>query len=129
MDDVVRFRVSPPASKKNRRIIKTTGKHPLSLPSKEARDSEQEIRNAFTAATKRLDVIWPDQDIAIDVTFFVKENVYEIAVQALGPKPKGKTGRRRDLHGALETICDALNEIAYTDDRQVAFIKMRRIYS
>ena len=123
----VSITVPIPASKKNRRILNTKGKHPILLPSPDAKQSEKEIRDAWIEAVGRLAPVWDSEEIAVSVTYAVKTQKVTIDVEPLAPRPKGVTGRRRDLHGMIETVCDALEGLAYKNDNQVAVVVMRRV--
>jgi len=49
-----------------------------------------------------------------------------VEVWSLGPKPKGKTGRKRDLQNLQEGILDGLQGLAFKDDNQVVMLHMHR---
>lgn len=128
---VIRF-PRPVASKKNKRAANGRGG---TVPNKQAVSDERSLRTLAVLAAK--DQGWEmaeDDEIRVEVDFIVETEELTIRVWNLGPRPKGKTGRARDLHGMLETVCDALQPVrksgraVYRDDRQVAEVGMRRVY-
>jgi Holliday junction resolvase RusA-like endonuclease len=68
-------------------------------------------------------------DVAIEVQHDVATDLCQVIVLRRGPAKAvaGKTGRRRDVHNLLDTLCDALQGIAYDDDRQAIKVTARRI--
>ena len=104
----------------------------MSLPSKAARKSVEEIRAAATNALaehqEREGSLFADDDIGVDITHHVKDDTCTVKVWSIGPKPKkGKTGRKRDLQNLQEGVLDTLQGLAFDDDRQVCLLQMKRV--
>lgn len=66
-------------------------------------------------------------EVAVTITRHVADECVTVEIEDLGPPPKGRTGRDRDTQNLADTICDALNGIAWEDDRQVRTITIRRM--
>lgn len=128
-DQVVRFTVPPPASKKNRRRWVRRGHRRVLLPSKEACASEREIALvAFAALSRQGGVPWgPDAALSIAVYHDIDLDQVHVEVRQVGVLPKKHRGTRRDCHGMIETIADALQDVLYPDDRQVDAGSWKRI--
>ena len=130
----LRFRLpSPPSPLKNsRRLIRTRGGGVKSLPSKRAAASLVAVRAAAIEALTELreSVIEPmfgDDDIRVVIRHMVEDDSVVVEVSSDGPKPKGKNGRSRDLDNMASTILDALQGLAYVDDRAVVSLQVERI--
>jgi hypothetical protein len=67
-----------------------------------------------------------DRDVAVRMVAYPLKQRVEVTVTDAGPKPKGSTGRRRDLHNLAEVILDALQGVAFENDNQVARLEMER---
>jgi hypothetical protein len=119
-------------SKNSRQLTHTQSGRLRSHPSTKAQTGRQQIKGmAWNARTGRpggrsAEPLFPDEDIAVNITHHVFEDSVEVEVCTCGPQPKGKTGRGRDLDNLASTILDALNGIAYDDDRQVAWLQVKR---
>ncbi len=115
----------PVASKKNRRRPIGNGR---TVASREASSDERALRTLALLEMhgqgfQRVE----SDDVEIVMRHFVEEDEIEIQVRALRPKPKGRSGRRRDLHGMIETVADALQGVAYANDNQVGSVRMERV--
>jgi len=127
------FTIPVPASTKNSRRIIRRGNRTYSLPSKRAEESMREIR---AAAIKELEkwqdyaapgeTLFGDDDIGVVIRHRVADDTVIVEVWSLGPRPKGKTGRKRDLQNLQEGILDGLQGLAYKDDNQVVMLHMHR---
>ena len=125
------FKIPVPASPKNSRIIVRGRGRPTSLPSKAARKSVEQIR---AAAFRALDsypeldgALFADHDVGVEITHHVEDDTCTVKVWSLGPRPKGKTGRKRDLQNLQEGILDTLQGIAFNHDNQVCLLQMKRV--
>ena len=103
-----------------------------SLPSKRAAASLVAVRAAAIEALTELreSVIEPmfgDDDIRVVIRHMVEDDSVVVEVSSDGPKPKGKNGRSRDLDNMASTILDALQGLAYVDDRAVVSLQVERI--
>ena len=130
------FSIPVPASTKNSRILVRGRGRPMSLPSKAARRSVEQIRAAVIRVVEeglaaglleaRGPTLFGDDEIAVDVTHNVQDDTVSVKVWSIGPKPKGKTGRKRDLQNLQEGILDTLQGILYSNDSQVSWLQMTR---
>ena len=139
--DMLVFTIPVPASSKNSRIL-VRGKsgRPMSLPSKAARKSAEEIKAAAIRAldegvtngklTIRDDALslFGDDDVGVSIDHHVEDDTVTVRVWSLGERPKVKrTGRRRDLQNLQDGVLDHLQGIAFDDDRQVTMLHMKRV--
>lgn len=131
MKRYLRFVIPVPASTKNSRRLIRRGRAITSLPSKKAVVSMAQIRAAALEAADSHDraedgTVFGDQDIGVSIKHRVAEDNVLVEVWALGARPKGKTGRKRDLQNLQEGILDALQSIAYVNDNQIVMLHMTR---
>ena len=125
------FTIPVPASTKNSRRLIRRGRRVMSLPSKRAEVSMREIRDAALRALEEYEMapgetLFGDDDIGVVIRHRVPDDTVIVEVWSLGPRPKGKTGRKRDLQNLQEGILDCLQGLAYKDDNQVAMLHMHR---
>ena len=82
---------------------------------KPTKDAERIIRNNFEEATGGL---WTPRDHPLRVAVHMSKEQLELNITSLEdwPAPKGMTG---DVDNYLKTVCDALNGVAWTDDRWI----------
>lgn len=110
----------PVASSKNRRRLFARGRRVVSLPSAQAVADVGMLRAAAVAVTNgRMPF---DSDDALMLTYHHELDLDEVVVTVakLGLLPaRGPKGTKRDVHGMLETIADALQGTLYPDDRQI----------
>jgi len=102
-----------------------------SLPGKRALRSAEEIRGAayeaLAAQRSFSGSYFGDDNIAVSIEHNVAADTVTVEVWSVGPKPKGKTGRGRDVDNFASTILDALNGLAYDDDRGVSSLQVKRV--
>lgn len=102
----------------------------MSLPSKAARRSVEEIRaaaiNALAKFPDSKQPLFGDDEIAADITHHVEDDTCTVKIWSIGPRPKGKTGRKRDLQNIQEGILDTLQGLAFVNDNQVSWLHMER---
>lgn len=127
MAEPVFFTCEAPASKKNRgSIIKVNGR-PMILPNKQALRDEAEIRGLLHDRYGGTAPRFADHDVEVEVVFEPRFNRAHVTVKAVRQRPKGFTGRRRDLSNILEALCDALQGPLLTNDSQVSKITIERV--
>ena len=131
MKRYLRFVIPVPASTKNSRRLIRRGRGITSLPSKKAVVSMAQIRTAALEAAEGHEraedgTVFGDQDIGVVIKHRVPDDTVLVEVWALGPRPKGKTGRKRDLQNLQEGILDGLQSIAYPNDNQIVMLQMTR---
>lgn len=143
-DLALHFRIPrPPAAKNSRRIYRTGPKcracnNPMgplgTAMSDEAAAAVAGIQAAAIDALRRQAPqafgerrpLLVDEDARIEVVHYVANDVVDVLVRSAGPKPKGTTGRKRDVHNVPELICDTLQGIAFANDNQVVDLRCWR---
>lgn len=115
---------TPPASKKNGKRWLKRGRKMTLVPSVKAVRSERDLAIAARLAIARIgDAVMPfdhEDAIRLDVIHDIGTDMVHVRVSKIGELPaKGKRGTKRDSHGMIETIADALQGVVYPDDRQV----------
>lgn len=122
-----------PVSKKNgqKRVrYKKKGKwiHAIRM-NQRAENQQKTIGALFTQAVGRWwgPTFFGVEEVAVTIVRHVAAETVTVTIENLGPPPKGRTGRDRDTQNLADTICDALNGIAWDDDRQVQTITIRRM--
>lgn len=117
-----------PVSKKNNTHRITVRGRPMIAPTKKVKDQQRTIGALFTQAVGRWfgPTFFGAEEVAVTITRHVAAETVTVTIENLGPPPKGRTGRDRDTQNLADTICDALNGIAWNDDRQVQSITIRR---
>lgn len=81
---------------------------------KATRDAEQIIAANFKQAVGGL---WTPYDCPLKVAVFMSKDELHLDIEPIEvPAPKGMTG---DTDNYLKTVGDALNKIAWTDDRWI----------
>lgn len=109
----------PVASSKNRRRIFARGQRVVSLPSKQAEEDFALIRDA---ARSKANGLMFNEDDALSVEYWhdLAGGCLRIRVTKVGTLPsKGPRGTKRDVHGMLETIADALQGVLYPNDSAI----------
>lgn len=124
---MIRFKIPTPASSKNSRMLVTIGGRPRSIKNAKARASAADVIEAAAnamrmAAARRID----DDDVRVTIVYDVESETCAVEVASIGPRPKGRTGRRRDVANLPEVVLDALQGIAYGNDNQVADLRVVR---
>lgn len=122
-----------PASKKNRqRILRSsrTGR-PFISSSRAARADEEFVRHLAEQAVSAAgcaEPVFPQQSVELELLVDPFLQTTRVRVRAIADKPiRGASGRRSDLHNALDGLCDALQGVVYANDNQVARINARRL--
>lgn len=119
----------PVASSKNRRRIFARGRRVVSLPSAQAVSDVEMVRQAALGATAVCGTRFgPDDALCLDYWHDVAADTVRVRVTKVGTLPqKGRRGTKRDLHGMVETIADALQGVLFPNDNQVDEVAMRRV--
>lgn len=112
-----------PKSKKNgQKILRGRGGRPIVKQSGESEQFEARIRRLAKRAIGENGL--GDRYVAVRIV--VDEGTKEspakrtaIEIYDLGPQPtRGRTDTQRDIHNCADSVMDALNKIAWDDDRQ-----------
>jgi Holliday junction resolvase RusA-like endonuclease len=67
-----------------------------------------------------------DEDAQVEMVHNVANESVDVTVRGMGPRPKGRTGRRRDVVNLPELVLDAIQRIAFANDNQVADLRVWR---
>lgn len=141
MDQILKFEIAVPPSSKNVKRMRRSGRvcpacrqpsGPVIMyrPNKVLAATTQ-IRAAARAAMVLAgyaaeEPLLADDDVAVQMVHDVAREVVEVTVSRIGPRPKGKTGRKRDVVNIPELVLDALQGLAYANDNQVAHLTVGR---
>lgn len=144
MGPLVQFRLPRPVeSLKNRRqlgwrkvvrpgaVVKSV---PVTRKSGEQKADIDMVQRYARVALARAGVsgFGPDDMIRIDIGHFVRTDEMVVRLLKIGTLPSGnkkgeKRGTKRDVHGLIELVCDALNGVAWHDDSQVESASQMRL--
>ncbi len=117
----------PVASSKNRRRLFARGKRVMSIPSAQAVDDAAMIR---TMATMYHDIEFDADDaLSLTIEHRLASDSVRVVVEKIGELPARNRGTKRDAHGMIETIADALQGVLYPDDRNIDATTVRRVRS
>ena len=131
--DCTHLVTTPPASKKNGKRWLKRGRKTFLVPSAKAVASERDLASAARLAISRSGAAampFDQEDtIRLDVIHDIDTDMVHVRVSKIGllpertpsgrPKNGKKLGTKRDTHGMIETIADALQGVVYPNDRQV----------
>lgn len=67
-------------------------------------------------------------DVRATITHRIQSDEVHVLFETIREKPRGKTGRRRDLDNMATTILDACQGVVYHNDNQVADLRIIRDY-
>lgn len=118
-------------SAKNGRVWRTRGGRRKLCRSDEAQADFDSIRALVALAWNRhiergATSVFPGRDVGVRVRVDKRRKVSDIEVYDMGPR-RLSAGQRRDLHGGLELIMDAIEKVAFDDDSQVARVEMEYV--
>lgn len=120
----------PRSSKNRREIIRVAGKPRLVLSKEAERDIKALRAIAALEWNRRVPrgqkTVFDGRDVAVTIRAHKRDKWIEIEVTDLGPR-RLSLGQRRDLHGMVETIMDAIEGVAFSDDAQVSRLDMEWI--
>jgi len=141
-----------PEAKKNRGHIRMVarrdgyGTRPVIAPNRAAAAAENRLRLELDAFIRRRHnagrilrdgAVFPSDDVGVSMTFDPATDRIKVRVYSLRTRPKGKTGRRRDLHNILEAVLDGMQTRdtktglklgLFANDNQVAHITEKRVH-
>lgn len=124
--DPVFFDCARPQSKKNRGRIAKHGQRLFFLPNPVALKQEKAIRAHLEAQLWGACPHFGEDDVRVIATYHARRDWLDITVEHVRPRPKGFTGRSRDLGNVLEVVFDAMQGPVYANDNQVAEIQIVR---
>lgn len=121
-----------PGSLKNRKRIWHGFDGRLRLvPNKAAVDGKKAIQAVARAGLAEIRAralpLFADEDVELDMDYLPRSGLVVCRISRAGPRPKGFSGRRRDVQGIPETVCDALEGLVYRNDNQVSRVAIRRL--
>lgn len=127
----------PIASIKNRRVLGTKAairagkvrRVPFSRKSDAQKTDMQMVRNyaRIELARRGVTPFGPDDAILLDIRHMIEADELVVRAMRCGTLPTKRRGTKRDVHGMIETIADALQGVWYDDDRQIDHAVQRRI--
>jgi Holliday junction resolvase RusA-like endonuclease len=124
----------PPSAKNQKRAgVSRTGRAFQYRPSS-VKNATHSIRAHAMVAARNWhgqEALLPDDDVEVRIEHVLgaeeADDIVQVRVYALGPRPKGRTGRRRDVTNIPELVLDALQGIAYANDNQVTKLTVERV--
>ena len=123
----LRFTTPALASKKNRGKVMKWGNRYGYRPNEKALQQEKALREQLQ---ERLgfgkDPHFGDRDVRVSVTYHARREELDVVVEDMGPRPKGFTGRKRDLGNLCEALLDAMQGPVIKNDNQVAELRVTR---
>ena len=72
--------------------------------------------------------LFGDDQCSLVIDVLVEKDALRLTYTRLGAKPKGRTGRRRDIQNFFDLACDMANGIIYDDDRCLSHVEAKKIY-
>ena len=128
--------VGPLASKKNGKIVRRdrNGRVLGLIENARVRAAEDSLVQQLMTVTvlhkldMRAGAVFDGDSLDLVVTIDKDTDTTYVEIQSLGPRPKGKTGRKRDKQNELTLVCDALEKARIvSNDNQFASITVKRI--
>lgn len=115
-----------PKAKKNRPRLVDIGDRTIMATSDASRTDQAAMKRMLAAAIDEGRVLWPDDDLEATFTLHMRSERCSVRVRSIGPRPKGFTGRRRDIANVPEAVLDAMQGSVMGNDNQVATLIVRR---
>lgn len=120
----------PVASSKNRKRIFGRGARKIVLLSREATNDIAALRTIAMAAANGRE-FHEDDSLSLTYEHVIATDELRIRVEKVGELPprggRVKRGTKRDVHGMVETIADALQGVLYPNDNAIDVFGGRRI--
>jgi hypothetical protein len=110
------------------KIMRVGGKS-IIANSREVVDDAKMIRSIVWLALQQSGMPWQEDELEATFIVGMRSNTLRVVVRSLGPRPKGFTGRTRDIANIPESVLDALQGIVYANDNQVGLLIVRRLLS
>lgn len=120
----VKFEVlGEPRGKQRPRMCRVNGKTVTYTP-KPTKDYEQKVKSSYNATTKKFFDIDVPLEVDIKAYFSIPKkfsnNVFNTKILPLSPP---------DVDNVAKIVCDALNGVAFFDDRQICKLNIEKYYS
>ena len=107
------------ASKKNRRVWIKRGRKKFLVPSADATADATEIAMRARVAANGIEFHELDA-LSLSYEHVLATDEVRVRIEKVGELPRnGRRGTKRDVHGMLETIADALQGVVYPNDSAV----------
>lgn len=120
----------PVASSKNRKRIFGRGARKIVLLSKKAERDVADVRLLAIDAARGIE-FHADDALSLTYAHDVHADTLRVRVEKVGELPpaggRHKRGTKRDVHGMLETIADALQGVLYPNDNAIDVFGGRRV--
>ena len=120
----------PVASSKNRKRIFGRGARKIVLLSREAERDIADVRTLALAAARGIE-FHEDDSLSLTYTHDVHADTLRVRNEKVGELParggRHKRGTKRDVHGMVETIADALQGVLYPNDNAIDVFGGRRV--
>lgn len=118
----------PHSLKNGQKLIVTRGRRSVTA-SDEARAELEHLK--FVVEQKLLAMnrggpIWPTESVGLDIDVHPIESRTVVRAYKVADMPRSPTGRRRDLHNAIDCIADAMQGHTFSNDNQVAVVHIKR---
>lgn len=106
----LRITMRAPPSKKNRTRIATKrdGTPFVARNSDAEREQKRLTRALMHALPEGTEPLFGECDVAFELRYRPADGEVDVIIYAIRARPRGVTGRRRDLQGLFDVICDAL---------------------
>ncbi len=118
--------VPAPPSKKNRQLVMRRRDGRRFIRADDSTVAAEQTIAMLARAEVGSGVLWPSEDVRVEITHHARNKTCTIEVEAIGPRPKGFTGRKRDISNLSECILDALQRVVFANDNQVCELVIRR---
>ena len=123
----VTFPFRPSSGKNNLRIFqRKAGPSFIGHKSSVATEKAALIAYIQQAVARQRWRILEDESVCLEIEHDADTDTVTARVSVLAPKPKGRTGRKRDLHNITDLIADAMQGIVFTNDNQVGRVVLAR---
>lgn len=112
--------------KNNQRVLTNVGPRPFVTASSEAIGDDKAIRRVCIEALGEGRILWPEDELECRMTVHMRSKRITCMVRSIGPRPKGFTGRTRDVSNLPELILDAMQGSVFGNDNQVGRLTVVR---
>ena len=122
--DEFKMTIPVPASKKNRqRIWRVKGK-PFITMSAEAKIQQETLHDYALFLLKGEVMPFGDDDISASIRYRARRKMIDVELRRMNPRPKGFSGRQRDISNIPEVLLDALQGALYKNDNQISRLEI-----
>lgn len=122
----VRLSFVPPALKNDNAIARRKDGTPFIAHNPKQKKAKKRI-NEIARALLPEGLMFEDDELFVTIDWIVALDEVRVSVKSLGPRPKGRTGRQKDVQNIPAIILDALEGVVYRNDNQVKCLVVRRV--